>query len=479
MELEYSDKNSRRSKVYIGVGIIMALLVAATVFLALRASGLTAENAAVEMRDVVVATREIPSRKAIEEGDVSVRSMPADPSNETAFGSLDEVLGRVVGVPVATGQLMTQNLLASTTEGQTFSILEPGQDFDPNGPDLRAISVTVADANAVAGTLVAGQLVDLIVTMAINPEIGQTPEEVAAQASEFIPGPSTKVTLQAMTILARNGAIYILRADVATAEKIAELTAAGGVFTLVLRPEEDDRQAETDGSTIDTPDRRVRLPGAGAAGPRGASGRELGRAERRQGKLHLATRLLDRRRPVDHDVGRGDLVRLGGLAGQALPGRLLVHAARLRKAANRIVLLAAHDPDLVARIGEWRLEQLDCLDAGRRRPALVQLREPGSDGAANPRMQDALEVSQRAGVTEHDPPELIGVVGSKARLDLRPRIRVVVADLAGDRVGVDGGHPRLSQHPRHGGLAAADVAGQTDHLHAGSDATGSGWQCGQ
>ena len=174
MELEYSDKNSRRSKVYIAVGIIMALLVAATVFLALRASGLTADNA-VKMRDVVVATREIPSRKAIEEGDVSVRSIPADPSNETAFRSLDEVLGRVVGIPVATGQLMTRNLLASTTEGQTFSILEPGQEFDPDGPDLRAISVTVADANAVAGTLVAGQRVDVIVTMAINPEIGQTP----------------------------------------------------------------------------------------------------------------------------------------------------------------------------------------------------------------------------------------------------------------------------------------------------------------
>jgi Flp pilus assembly protein CpaB len=252
VELEYSDKNSRRSKVYIAVGIIMALLVAATVFLALRASGLTAEDAVVEMRDVVVATREIPSRKAIEEGDVSVRSMPADPSNETAFGSLDEVLGRVVGIPVATGQLITRNLLASTTEGQTFSILEPGQEFDPNGPDLRAVSVTVADANAVAGTLVAGQRVDLIVTMAINPEIGQTPEEVSEQSSEFIPGPSTKVTLQSMTILARNGAIYILRADVVTAEKIAELSAAGGVFTLVLRPEEDDRQAETDGSTIDS-----------------------------------------------------------------------------------------------------------------------------------------------------------------------------------------------------------------------------------
>jgi Flp pilus assembly protein CpaB len=251
VELEYSDKNSRRSKVYIVVGVIVALLVAATVFVALQASGLTGDRE-VEMRDVVVATREIPSRKAIEEGDVAVRSVVADTTNETAFTSLDEVLGRVVGVPVATGQLMTRNMLASTTEGQTFSILEPGQEYDENGPDLRAVSVTVAEANAVAGTLVAGQRVDLIVTMAINPEVGtETDPTGEAEPAAFMPGPSTKVTLQAMTILARNGDIYILRADVATAEKIAELTAAGGVFTMALRPDEDEREAETDGSTID------------------------------------------------------------------------------------------------------------------------------------------------------------------------------------------------------------------------------------
>jgi Flp pilus assembly protein CpaB len=252
VELEYSDKNSRRSKVYIVVGVIVALLVAATVFIALQASGLTGDRE-VEMRDVVVAVREIPARKAVEEGDVNVRSVPADPTNETAFSSLDEVLGRVVGVPVATGQLMTRNVLASTTEGQTFSILEPGQEFDPSGPDLRAVSVTVADANAVAGTLVPGQRVDLIVTMSINPEVGTAEDPTAAEEpAAFLPGPSTKVTLQSMTILARNGSIYILRADVATAEKIAELTAAGGVFTMVLRPDEDDRTAETEGSTIDT-----------------------------------------------------------------------------------------------------------------------------------------------------------------------------------------------------------------------------------
>ncbi len=250
MELEYSDKNSRRSKVYIAVGLIIAMVVAATVYLALQASGRAGERG-IEWRDVVIATRDIPARKAIEEADVAVRSVPADPTNATALASLDAVLGRVAGVPVATGQLLTINLLASTTEGQTFSILGPGEEFDPDGPDLRAVSVTVAEANAVAGTLVAGQRIDLIVTMAINPEAGLDPEAAEAQDAQFLPGPSTKVTLQAMTILARNGDLYILRTDVATAEKIAEMTAAGGVFTMALRPTQDDRIADTDGSTID------------------------------------------------------------------------------------------------------------------------------------------------------------------------------------------------------------------------------------
>lgn len=248
MELEYSSRNSRRSKVYIAVGIVIALLVAAIVYIALQASGLTAD-VEVEMRSVVVAVRDIPARKAVEEGDVAVRSVAADPTNETAFTALDEVLGRVVGIPVATGQLVTRNMLASTTEGQTFSLLEPGQEFDPEGPDLRALSLTVGDASAVAGTLVPGQRVDLIVTMPVNPELGQTEEEAAA--SQFVAGQSTKVTLQQVLILARTGGVYIVRVDLATAEKITQLQAIGGTFTMVMRAEEDDRTAETEGSTVD------------------------------------------------------------------------------------------------------------------------------------------------------------------------------------------------------------------------------------
>ena len=251
MEFEYSDKNRRRSKLYIVVGVIAALLVGGIVFVALQASGLTRDGT-VEMRSVVVAVQDIPARKAIEEADVTVREVVADDTNATAFTRLDEVLGRVVGIPVSTGQLLTRNVLASTTEGQTFSILEPGDEFDPNGPDWRAVSLSVEDGNAVGGTLVPGQRVDLIVTMPLNPEVGQTEEGAAEQAQTIVPGPSTKVTLQSVTILARTGAVYIVRADLETAEKIAELLAVGGTFTMALRPLEDARTAETEGSTVDT-----------------------------------------------------------------------------------------------------------------------------------------------------------------------------------------------------------------------------------
>ena len=250
MELEYSDKNSKRSKLYIAVGIFIALVVGGLVYVALQFSGLTQGEETV-MREVVVALRDIPGRKPIEEGDVTMRTVAADPTNETAFTRIDEVLGRVSGVSIMTGQLVTQNMLASSTQGQAYSILEPGVEFDPTGPDLRAVSISVPDDRAVAGTLQPGQLVDLIVTMAINPEVGQTPEEAEETTEQFLPGPSTKVTLQSLSILARNGGLYILRTDLATAEKITELTAAGGQFTFVLRPDVDDRTAETDGSTID------------------------------------------------------------------------------------------------------------------------------------------------------------------------------------------------------------------------------------
>jgi Flp pilus assembly protein CpaB len=260
VELEYSDRNSRRSKIYIAVGIIFALLVAATVFIALQASGLT-DQGEVEMRQVVVAAVDIPGRKTIDEADVVMRNVPVDPVSDAALTSLEEALGRIVAVPVSPGQLITPNLLASTEQGATFSILPPGEEFSEDMADLRAVSMTVPDDRAVGGTLQPGQPVDLIATLGVAPaeeptgsagEEGEEGEEPAPDdGPQRVAGPSTKTTLQHLDILVRNGTLYILRTDLATAEKITQLQAAGAQFTFVLRAEEDDRVAETEGSTLD------------------------------------------------------------------------------------------------------------------------------------------------------------------------------------------------------------------------------------
>ena len=77
MELEYSDRNSKRSKLYIAVGIIIALIVGGLVYVALQFSGLTQREDTV-LREVVVAARDIPGRKPIEEGDLVMRTVEAD-----------------------------------------------------------------------------------------------------------------------------------------------------------------------------------------------------------------------------------------------------------------------------------------------------------------------------------------------------------------------------------------------------------------
>lgn len=245
MEMEYTNRHSRRSKVYIVVGVLVALIVGAVVFVALQFSGITQESP-VAMREVVVAVAEIPARKTIEEADLQLRTLPADPTNASAFTTLEEVVGRIASIPIPAGQILAPNLLASTVSGQEYSIIEPGEEFDPEGPDVRAVSLTVADDRAVAGTLQPGHRVDLIVTLQVAP-----PPVGDDETTEFVGGPSTKVTLQTLTILARTGGLYILRTDLATAEKIAELQAAGAQFAFALRAEPDGRTAETEGSTLD------------------------------------------------------------------------------------------------------------------------------------------------------------------------------------------------------------------------------------
>jgi len=237
-ELEFRD-NGRRGKWIIVVGVVLALAAGAGGFYLLTQAQQQAASQGLPMVAVVVAAREIPARKPIEAADVALRTVPQDVTNAAAFTTIEEVVGRISGVTVPTGQLVTKNLLASTSAGGQFSILGPDASIAPDSPNLRAVSLNVPDDRAVGGLIQAGQTVDVFVTVTVN-----VPQEVA-DAGKLYTDKSTKLTYQDVPILARSGTFYIVRVTETMAEEISHLQASGtATFSLALRPPEDTRTVD-------------------------------------------------------------------------------------------------------------------------------------------------------------------------------------------------------------------------------------------
>jgi Flp pilus assembly protein CpaB len=257
MEMEYRD-TSRRGKVIIVLGIILALAAGGAAFFLISQAQQTAGQQGLPKVPVVVAIQPIAARKPIEATDVEVRQVPIDPTNaEGIVSTVDKVIGRVPAVTILQGQLVTTNLLASTATGGQFSILGPADTIAPNSEAWRAISVTVPDDRAVGGLLQPNQTVDVFVTAtALVPQSLQ-------DLGRYYTDKTTKITYQDMPILAKAGSFYILKATLPIAEEIAHLQASGTAnFSLALRPDEDIRIADASGlgATTNMLIRRYGLP---------------------------------------------------------------------------------------------------------------------------------------------------------------------------------------------------------------------------
>jgi Flp pilus assembly protein CpaB len=189
----------------------------------------------------VVAVRAIPARTPIEEGDVEVRQVPIDESNANGvLADVGAVLGRIPVVTILQGQLVTTNMLASSSEGARFSILGPEESVTPESEAWRAVSITVPDDLAVGGLLQAGQTVDVFVTTVVS-----VPDDLTGET--YYTDRSTKIVYQDMLILAREGAFYVVRAALPVAEEIVHLQAAAtSTFSLILRPDVDRRAADAE-----------------------------------------------------------------------------------------------------------------------------------------------------------------------------------------------------------------------------------------
>jgi Flp pilus assembly protein CpaB len=258
MEMEYRDP-SKRGRWIVVIGVILALAAGGAAFYVINQAQQKAGQGSLETVSVVVAVQPIAARKPVEAADVTVRQIPIDDTNADAIAirKPEDVIGRVLAVTVFQGQMLTQNMLASTTTGGQFSILEPGETVAPDSEAWRAVSMTVPDERAVGGLLAPGMTVDVFLSVQVN-----VPQDLLA-AGKYYTDKATKITYQNMVILAKTATSYVMKATLAQAEEIAHLQASGNAsFSMVMRPEADVRFADASklGETTNAIIQRYGLP---------------------------------------------------------------------------------------------------------------------------------------------------------------------------------------------------------------------------
>ncbi|MHB8961273.1 MAG: SAF domain-containing protein [Candidatus Limnocylindrales bacterium] len=263
MEMEYKDPG-RRGKWIILLGVILAVGAAAAAFYLINNAQQQAGRGTAKTTTAVVAAKPLPAKKTLTADDLIVRDdVPLDSTTSIpgmVATTKDQLVGRILGVDVAAGQLMTLNLLASTSVGGQFPILGPGETVAPDSDAWRAISITVSDDHAVGGMLAAGMTVDVVLTEVMKAPPSAEPATQPGQSGSPSPTPrpsasaviyeaglSTKVTYQKMQILARTGTSYVLKATLPVAEEITQAELDGGIFTLLLRPDQDTRILDVSG----------------------------------------------------------------------------------------------------------------------------------------------------------------------------------------------------------------------------------------
>ncbi len=146
----------RRFLTVLGVSLVFALVVSSVFYqMTARSSG-TKKAEATDQKDVVVATRPLGVGWMIKPADVKIDKVPSDAFPKGAFSKVEDVLDR----PVISNVLLDEPIL----EGR-LAAKGSGLGLAPTIPvGMRAVTVRVNDVAGVAGFVLPGMKVDVLVT---------------------------------------------------------------------------------------------------------------------------------------------------------------------------------------------------------------------------------------------------------------------------------------------------------------------------
>jgi pilus assembly protein CpaB len=255
------DRSRRRARLVLIVGLLFAVGAGATTFFVANTAKSEAP-APIPTSNVIVAAREIPSKTQITSADLKLVRMNTDAVPPAAATSAEQVIGRITITPISIGEPILPSKLAGPN-GTAFVVipadrLAPDGAITPGTPMYRAMSITVADAQAAGGNVQAGDMVDILFSFSFDP----TKLLINPNPQRNVTDVSARIVLERIPILARNLSVYVIRTDAATAERIGYLTASGGVMQFLLRAPKDERATGTSGATFRTlqPEFKIQVP---------------------------------------------------------------------------------------------------------------------------------------------------------------------------------------------------------------------------
>ena len=229
----------RRFLTVLGVSLVFALLVSGVFYqMTSRGSASTKKSENSDMRDLVVTTRPLGVGVIIKPADVKIAKINPDSFPKGAFSKVEEVLDR----PIISNMLLEEPVL----EGR-LALKGSGLGLAPTIPvGMRAVSVRVNDVAGVAGFVLPGMRVDVLVT-------GRPPNSDGTITATVL---QNVLVLSAGQTIQSDGRGQAIQAPtvtlLATPDQAETLTLANseGRIQLVLRNSSDDKIEATVGRVV-------------------------------------------------------------------------------------------------------------------------------------------------------------------------------------------------------------------------------------
>jgi pilus assembly protein CpaB len=228
----------RRFITVLGVSLVFALVVSSVFYQMTAHSGTSKRSEPTDSKDVVVAARPLGVGVMVKPADVKVIKVSTDAFPKGAFNKVEEVLDR----PVVSNILLDEPIL----EGR-LAVKGSGLGLAPTIPvGMRAVTVRVNDVASVAGFVLPGMRVDVLVT-------GRPPNENGDVTSTCLQNVLVLSAGQTIQADARGQAIQAPSVTLLVDPEQAEtLTLAGsdGHIQLVLRNSSDQTIEKTPGRYV-------------------------------------------------------------------------------------------------------------------------------------------------------------------------------------------------------------------------------------